>query len=408
MSSAPLPSPRTSSRPSQGCALDLCTRWPAVEAEHTNAMVMDLFSERREITSLAVIEHDRPIGLINRDIFLSQMSKPYHREVYDRKSCIAFMDKEPLVVDAGLSIEELTRRTVEVGEKALADGFIVTREGRFVGLGLGVQLMRRVADLQAEKNRQIMHSIEYASVIQRAMLRSSREALAVMEQDATLVWQPRDVVGGDFYHFVQHADGWFGAIADCTGHGVPGAFMTLIASASLTQALQQLGPRDPSALLAAINASVKAMLGQSGGISESNDGLDLACFWVDRHGHSLTYAGARMPLHLLAPDAAEVLTLAPLRLGIGYADSPLDQCWPATTLPLQPGSLLFATTDGLIDQIGGPRRTSFGKRRALARLSESRTAPTATFCKQLSADLARWQGDELRRDDLTFLCIRVA
>ncbi len=145
--------------------------------------------------------------------------------------------------------------------------------------------MRIVADLQAEKNRQIMHSIEYASVIQRAMLRSSRETLAVMAQDATLVWQPRDVVGGDFYHFAQYEDGWFGAIADCTGHGVPGAFMTMIASSSLTQALQQLGPRDPSALLAAINVSVKAMLGQSGGISESNDGLDLACFWVDRHGH---------------------------------------------------------------------------------------------------------------------------
>ncbi|WP_323149706.1 SpoIIE family protein phosphatase [Pseudomonas oryzihabitans] len=407
MSSAPLPSSRAAFRPYQRSALDLCTQWPAVEAEHTNARVMDLFNERREITSLAVIENDRPIGLINRDIFLSQMSKPYHREVYDRKSCIAFMDKEPLVVDAGLSIEELTRRTVEVGEKALADGFIVTREGRFVGLGLGVQLMRIVADLQAEKNRQIMHSIEYASVIQRAMLRSSRETLAVMAQDATLVWQPRDVVGGDFYHFAQYEDGWFGAIADCTGHGVPGAFMTMIASSSLTQALQQLGPRDPSALLAAINVSVKAMLGQSGGISESNDGLDLACFWVDRHGHGLTYAGARLPLHLLAPDAAEVLTLAPLRLGLGYADSPLEQCWPATTLPLPPGSLLFATTDGLLDQIGGPRRTSFGKKRALNRLTDARTAPTAVFCQQLADDLAAWQGDEQRRDDLTFFCIRV-
>ncbi|WP_434775986.1 SpoIIE family protein phosphatase [Pseudomonas oryzihabitans] len=407
MSSAPLPSSRAAFRPCQRSALDLCTQWPAVEAEHTNARVMDLFNERREITSLAVIENDRPIGLINRDIFLSQMSKPYHREVYDRKSCIAFMDKEPLVVDAGLSIEELTRRTVEVGEKALADGFIVTREGRFVGLGLGVQLMRIVADLQAEKNRQIMHSIEYASVIQRAMLRSSRETLAVMAQDATLVWQPRDVVGGDFYHFAQYEDGWFGAIADCTGHGVPGAFMTMIASSSLTQALQQLGPRDPSALLAAINVSVKAMLGQSGGISESNDGLDLACFWVDRHGHGLTYAGARLPLHLLAPDAAEVLTLVPLRLGLGYADSPLEQCWPATTLPLPPGSLLFATTDGLLDQIGGPRRTSFGKKRALNRLTDLRTAPTAVFCQQLADDLAAWQGDEQRRDDLTFFCIRV-
>ncbi|APQ13722.1 protein serine/threonine phosphatase [Pseudomonas oryzihabitans] len=407
MSSAPLHISRVVAPPSQRCALDLCTQWPAVEAEHTNALVMDLFNERREITSLAVIENERPIGLINRDIFLSQMSKPYHREVYDRKSCIAFMDKEPLVVDASLSIEELTRRTVEVGEKALADGFIVTREGRFVGLGLGVHLMRIVSDLQAEKNRQIMHSIEYASVIQRAMLRSSREALAVMEQDATLVWQPRDVVGGDFYHFAQYEDGWFGAIADCTGHGVPGAFMTMIASSSLTQALQQRGPRDPSALLAAVNLSVKAMLGQSGDLSESNDGLDIACFWVDRREHTLTYAGARMALYVLPPDEATAVTLAPLRIGLGYADSPTDQRWPATTLSLQPGSLLFATTDGLVDQIGGPRRTSFGKRRVLTRLAESRHLPTAELCQQLSADLATWQQAELRRDDLTFFCIKV-
>jgi len=326
MSSAPLSSSRTSSRPSQGCALDLCTQWPAVEAEHTNAMVMDLFNARREITSLAVIEHDRPIGLINRDIFLSQMSKPYHREVYDRKSCIAFMDKEPLVVDAALSIEELTRRTVEVGEKALADGFIVTREGRFVGLGLGVQLMRMVADLQAEKNRQIMHSIEYASVIQRAMLRSSREALAVMEQDATLVWQPRDVVGGDFYHFAQHEDGWFGAIADCTGHGVPGAFMTLIASASLTQALQQLGPRDPSALLAAINGSAASCAEPAYTVSDMKMAQGTA-------SPPLTMATPLTSPHVAAPGNDGRMARCPARKAArvsGSAGITSCRCWPST------------------------------------------------------------------------------
>ena len=400
----------TDSRPRfrQPSAADLCTAVPCMTTDETNEKVMEMFNRHRDLVSLPVVEGRRPIGLINRSIFLSQMSKQFRMELYGRKSCIAFMDKEPLVVDAAMDIDTLTFKTVEHGEKALSDGFIITQGGVFLGVGNGLQLMRVVADMQASRNRQIMHSIEYASVIQQSTLRSSREALARVCPAADLVWEPRDVVGGDFYHFAQHEDGWFGAIADCTGHGVPGAFMTLIASASLTQALQQLGPRDPSALLAAINGSVKAMLGQSGGISESNDGLDLACFWVDSRSHSLTYAGARMPLYLLAPDAAEVLTLAPLRLGIGYADSPLEQCWPATTLPLQPGSLLFATTDGLIDQIGGPRRTSYGKRRALARLTESRTAPTAVFCEQLSADLARWQGDELRRDDLTFLCIRVA
>lgn len=261
------------------CAGDLSREVPAIDVAGSNALVMEIFYSRRDMVSLAVIEGDRPIGLINRDIFLSQMSKPFHRELYDKKSCIAFMDKEPLIVDANMSIEELTFKTVEVGEKALIDGFIVTQEGRFSGIGSGLQLLGSVAEMQAEKNHQIMQGIEYASVIQRAMLRASREALSTILPAAALEWEPRDVVGGDFYHFTALPDGWFGAIADCTGHGVPGAFMTLLASASLSQALERIGPRDPAALLSAVNRNVKGLLGQVSSKDkspQSNDGLDAA------------------------------------------------------------------------------------------------------------------------------------
>jgi hypothetical protein len=205
-----------------------------------------VFAAHRDLACLPVTEQGKPIGLINRSIFLSQMSKPYHRELYNRKSCIAFMDKEPLIVDAAMSIDALTFRTVEYGEKALADGFIIARDGQYIGQGQGLQLMRVVADMQAERNRQIMHSIDYASTIQRAMLRASRESLGATLPDAALVWEPRDVVGGDFYHFAAFEDGWFAALADCTGHGVPGAFMTLIASSLLTQAMEQIGRAIPA------------------------------------------------------------------------------------------------------------------------------------------------------------------
>jgi hypothetical protein len=94
-----------------------------------------VFAAHRDLACLPVTEQGKPIGLINRSIFLSQMSKPYHRELYNRKSCIAFMDKEPLIVDAAMSIDALTFRTVEYGEKALADGFIIARDGQYIGLG---------------------------------------------------------------------------------------------------------------------------------------------------------------------------------------------------------------------------------------------------------------------------------
>ncbi|WP_330873417.1 SpoIIE family protein phosphatase [Paraburkholderia hospita] len=389
---------------------DLCQQVPSVDAEDPNSVVMEIFSSRHDMKSLAVIEGNRPIGLINRDIFLSQMSKPFHRELYDKKSCIAFMDKEPLVVDADMSIEALTFKTVEVGEKALVDGFIVTRDGYFAGLGSGLQLLGAVAEMQAERNRQIMQSIEYASVIQRAMLRASRDTLAARLPDAALVWEPRDVVGGDFYHFAAFPHGWFGATADCTGHGVPGAFMTLLASASLSQALEQIGPRDPAALLAAVNRNVKSLLGQvhsAAEVSQSDDGLDAAFFWFDARKSELHFAGARIALHILTPEADHFETIAGDRMGVGYVDSLADYEWKLRKISVPSGSLLFICTDGLIDQIGGPKNIAFGRRRALDLILSNRTEAPSAICEKLRQALADWQGAQLRRDDLTLFCARI-
>jgi serine phosphatase RsbU (regulator of sigma subunit) len=390
-------------------AADLCVETVSVQSDDSNFCVLELFTERRDLMSVPVIEDGRPIGLISRNIFMSQMSKPFYHEVYGKKSCIAFMDKEPLIVDAAMSIEALTFRAVESGEKALADGFIITRDGALSGVGFGLQLMNVVANMQAEKNRQIMHSIDYASVIQRAMLRTSRAALAATLPDAHLVWQPRDVVGGDFYFFARYDYGWFAAIADCTGHGVPGAFMTLISSSTLAQALQTLGPRDPAALIAEVSRGVKTMLGQMeghGDTPESNDGMDAAFLWFDQNTRRLSFAGARLSLQLLHPEQDAVLTVDSDRRGIGYVDTPLDFSWTNKVVDVAPGTLLLVTTDGLIDQIGGPKDIAYGKRRMREVLLAQRGAPAPQVAEALLDDYQQWQGAQPRRDDLTFFCCR--
>ena len=386
---------------------------PSVTTDETNQDVLEVFAAHRDLTCLPVTEEGRPIGLINRSIFLSQMSKPYHRELYNRKSCIAFMDKEPLVVDATMSIDALTFRTVEYGEKALADGFIVARDGQYIGLGQGLQLMRVVADMQAERNRQIMHSIDYASTIQRAMLRVSRETLATTLPDAALVWEPRDVVGGDFYHFAAFADGWFAALADCTGHGVPGAFMTLIASSLLTQAIEQTGPRDPSALLMAVNRGIKQMLGQndreprlSPSATESDDGMDAAFFWFDNATRQLTFAGAKSSLFVLQPGDTDGEMINGARMGVGYVDTDMAFTWRNEVVPTTNGTLVFVTTDGLIDQIGGPKEIAFGKRRMREAICANRAASATQISQAVQAAHRAWQGTQRRRDDLTFFCFR--
>jgi serine phosphatase RsbU (regulator of sigma subunit) len=401
--------PRLYAGSRQPCAADLCMDTQSVTADQPNAEVMALFDRHRGLMSLAVLEHGRPIGLINRNIFLSQMSKPFHREVYDRKSCIAFMDKEPMVVEADATLEALTFHAVAFGEKALTDGFIVTRDRHFLGMGHGLALMRMVAEVQAEKNRQIMQSIDYASVIQRALLRTSREALASTRSEAGLVWEPRDTVGGDFYHFAPHEGGWFAGLADCTGHGVPGAFMTLIANSLLDRGLERHGPHDPARLLGEMNQGIKQMLGQGDGRGDSassDDGLDAAFLAFDAATRQLTFAGARMALYLLHPGDEAVQTVAGDRMGVGYVQSTLGFIWKNHTVALQAGSLLLVTTDGLVDQVGGPKGIAFGKRRIHGTLLAERSRPVDDICASLQAALAAWQGDLARRDDMAFFCFR--
>lgn len=406
----PLPSTSYRALMQQPTAQDLCVETPSVSADDSNELVMEVFGKHRDLTSLPVTQDARPIGLISRSIFLSQMSKPYHRELYGRKSCIAFMDKEPLVVDVAMDIENLTFKAVEYGEKALADGFIITREGQLAGIGHGLQLMRVVADMQAARNRQVTHSIEYASVIQRSMLRTSGETLKHALPDADLVWEPRDIVGGDFYHFTTAPGGWFGAVADCTGHGVPGAFMTLIASSSLGQAIEQAGADNPSRLLSNVNRSIKQMLGQIDGqdaTPESDDGMDAAFFWYNTAQRTLTFAGAKSSLFVLHPGKDSVEMIDGDRKGVGYVNSNMNFSWQNRTLQLSPGSLVFVATDGLIDQIGGPKAIAFGKRRIRDTLMANSTLPASTINKAMLDTFSKWQGQHKRRDDLTFFCFRI-
>jgi serine phosphatase RsbU (regulator of sigma subunit) len=392
----------------QLCAGDLCASVPVVSPADTNGAVREIFDKHRDLISLPVVESGHPVGLIKRHNFLSEMAKPFRKELHERKSCLAFTDANALIVDASSTIDHTAQQVVAAKNNALADGFVVVRDGHYHGVAFGLDLMRIVADLQAEKHRQILQSIEYASVIQRAMLSASSAALSAGLADAQLIWEPRDTIGGDFFHFARFDDGWFLAIADCTGHGVPGAFMTLISSSWLTQSLERHGPHDPARLLAELNRNIKLSLSQTDtGTAESDDGLDAALLWFDAATRTLTYASAKTPLHVLAPDAASVQTLAVERMGVGYQDTPLEHAWANRKVTLAPNSIVCVTTDGFTDQIGGPKRIAFGKNRLRAQVLAHRRAAMRDFAPALMHAFRAYQSEQRRRDDVTLFCARI-
>lgn len=382
---------------------------PHVTPEANNVQVMSMFSEHKSLIGLPVLEQNRPIGMINRHIFLSQMSRPFFHELYDQKSCIAFMDKTPLIVEADAGLDYLAERVIETGDKAITEGFILTEDNQYIGIGLGLDLIRTVSDLQAKQHMQIMQSIEYARIIQESMLSRSRQNIEQTLDDWCLYWHPRDCVGGDIYAFQRCENGWLLVLADCTGHGVPGAFMTFIFSSALEKALTQAQPHEPERLLASINHYIKQTLSQShptADMGQSNDGCDAIAVFVDTQNEQLIWANARMHAFMLGNDDADVINLDGDRKGIGYSDTAIDYPWRRHQRPLRRGDTLLIVTDGVTDQIGGPREIMFGKKRIQSLLLQQRALPMSSVSEALLSALTGWQGKQSARDDMTWFGFR--
>ncbi len=402
-------------------ANDLLVTSPFVTPKVTNGEVAKFFHDRADIVGLAVVEDDIPIGLINRNVFMEGFARPFARDVFSRKSCIAYMDKSPLIVDGQLSIDALSALAIGAGEKVLKDGFILTQEGRYSGIGTGFDLLSTLAEMQAAKNRIIMESIEYASVIQRSFLRQSDTDLAASLGDYFMWWEPRDVVGGDCYLIRRYGDDdLFFALIDCTGHGVPGAFMTLIVMSALDSALETMPPNDPAALLREVNVRIKSTLGQSvasdsepresisaGATDRSDDGFDGGFGWFSRMNRQMVFAGAKSSLLLFNVGAAGLETVDGDRMGVGYTSTPDDHVWTNQSFDVPAGTRVYLATDGLVDQIGGDRNIAFGRKRLRELLRLVGYEPMHVQHTVLADKFREYQGTHLRRDDVTMFGFRV-
>ena len=248
--------------------------------------------------------------------------------------------------------------------------------------------------------KKVMESIEYASRIQHTLL----PPITVLDgafEDHFVWWEPRDVVGGDTYWAAETRSGIFVAAIDCTGHGVPGAFMTLIVHTLLDQCIRSDFSDNPARVLAHLNRRLKSFLHRSDGSDRIDDGFDAAVCHIGARRNRLVFAGAGLPLYF--ESGGEILDIKGDRAGVGDARAPFDMCYTNHTLDLTKTSRFYLATDGLTDQIGGPKRLPFGRKRFKSVLSRVSTMPFAEQKKELSTAWRSYLGDEEKRDDLTVL-----
>ena len=278
---------------------------------------------------------------------------------------------------------------------------------------LEVEVAKRTEDLQrtneqlqesqdriAAANRQIMESIHYASRIQSAVLPSPR-TLAMATADHFLIWEPRDIVGGDFYWFRQVDGGYLTVLGDCTGHGVPGAFMTLIVGGLLEQVVANAPPDDPAGMLGQLHRELQISLGQHRAEALAEDGLEAGVCFVNGSERRLVFAGAHLSLWCGA--GGEAKEIRGDRPGLGFSRFGPDTVFTNVPIELGRGQAFYMTTDGLIDQVGGERRRPFGKRRLAQFVAEHHRRPMTDQASILGQMLQVHQGHEARRDDVAVL-----
>ncbi|MEI7729211.1 MAG: SpoIIE family protein phosphatase [Verrucomicrobiota bacterium] len=259
----------------------------------------------------------------------------------------------------------------------------------------------KVAMAQAEAaNEQVRESINYARTIQQALLPPPRQMQGA-GCDYFVIWSPRDVIGGDLYWLEERGGDFTVAAIDCTGHGVAGAILTMLAGSVLHRAVSIHGNRSPARLLAEMNHLIRLTLSREAKNTLSDDGLDMAICHVSRSGGYLEFAGARQSLFYVR--GAEVVEVKGDNESIGYQSSAEHHQFQNHRVPLAEVRAFYLTTDGLLGQVGAASLLPFGKNALREFIAAHHAKPFAEQRQLLSERLTRHMGGETQRDDITVM-----
>ncbi len=258
-----------------------------------------------------------------------------------------------------------------------------------------------------KSNEKITASINYARRIQSAML-PDRAAMQRALPDSLIFFRPRDIVSGDFYWFLEKDHKIFIAAIDCTGHGVPGAFMSMISNEFLNEIITLMDIESPELVLAELHKKVRKALKQAD--SDNRDGMDMSICVIDQQNKVLEFAGAKSPLIYLRPNAdgvPEVYHLKGDKNPIGGLQKETERTFTKHLVALDQPTSFYIFTDGFQDQFGGPDGRKFSVGRMKQLFLTYYAMPMDRQRGLLRNTLTEWMGNEKQIDDILLLGFRV-
>lgn len=251
-----------------------------------------------------------------------------------------------------------------------------------------------------EKNKDILDSITYAKRLQQAIL-PSQEMWSAALKDSFNFYLPKDIVAGDFYWLEQRGNHVFVVAADCTGHGVPGAMVSVVCSNALNRAFKEFGIDDPGKLLDKVRELVVETFAKSA--DQVKDGMDISLARIDVVTHEIAWAGANNPLWYVAGGVVNEIKAN--KQPIGITDAPL----PFTThhIQLDKGDVIYLFTDGYADQFGGPKGKKFKYKQLQELMLSFASRPMREQHDILHSTITGWRGPLEQIDDVCVIGIRL-
>lgn len=348
-------------------------------------------------------------------------------------------------VSSNPQINELIKESISKKKSVQYESIVQTKEGKelwmsstltpildnegkvkkIIVIDADITERKKSEEVINQKNIDITDSLEYAKLIQNAILPKTETIFKILK-DSFIFFRPRDIVSGDFYWFtVLPTNEIIIAVCDCTGHGVPGAFMSMIGNGLLNQIVLEKKIHNPEDVLNNLSSGIRMALHREGIDTESKDGMDISLCRINFNNKKIYFAGAHRPLFIFQnnkingqkPGANisnsglkfndDLLILHGNKYGIGddYAYEK-NLKYTYQTIDISDGKTIYLFSDGLTDQLGGPYNKKYMAKRFREFLSKIQPLSMQEQVKILEQELALWRGNKPQTDDILVVGIR--
>ncbi|HEO66391.1 MAG TPA: CBS domain-containing protein [Spirochaetes bacterium] len=369
--------------------------------------ISNFMGSNSNLQAVAIVDNDMVVkGMFTRQQLLKLLSRPHGEALIQRRPITHFNTEKLVNFHSHDKIMDISKTLAqEIRESTSSKYFIVVDESnRFQGIFSSNDILAYMHDKVEEQSKEILASIQYAQFIQSAIL-PSKDLFQSFFQDYFIYWEPKDIVGGDFYWFHESEEHILLAVIDCTGHGVPGAFMTMISNAILNRIVEHINHEDPATIIQNLNQLVQETLKHGQGENLSHDGLEIGLCVIPKNKNHLVFSGSKFIL-IYSKDQ-EIVEIKGDKQSVGYQSSKLDYQYTNHVINLSGNEIFYLSSDGYFSQMGENMKRQIGRKPIVHTLKHFSERALNEQQKKLQNILKEYQGNESQRDDITIIGFRI-